>query len=267
MKKEYNQDIFQCVKNFLDSEQMRYMMDERRGTFFYRHPLDCSLRLADVMIGVNADNYVVEAWCPVVVNPKDKTRMKRTVDYCQLVTMKAMSLWDAPRDLLVGMIPLVDSGVVKICDGFKSTPEKPLPDGETVKRHMTTALALMEACGDGILEIAHGDGQKSPKEILDLCEKVCARRVAQKMQEALEEMRRKLYQQIGVDDEDDEDGEETEEIDEIELFDDEEDEASDEADSDEPEEPEESNNAESNRWMPWMPRPEDGQDTPAPGCG
>lgn len=264
MKKKYNQDIFQCVKNYLDAQEMHYLMDERRGVFFYRHVLHCSLQLADVMVGVNEDSYVVEVFCPVVVDPKNKTRLKRAIDYCQLVTMKAMPLWDAPRDMLVGMFPMVGSGEIKICDGFKSTPEMPLPDDDTVERHMRVALALMEACGDGILEIAHGDGQKSPKEILELCEKVCAMRTAQQMKEALDEMRRKLYREIGMEDEDE--TEETEELDEIELFDDEED-SDEEDDSDEPDDSDAPQNTEPNRWMPWMPRPEDGTDTPAPDCG
>lgn len=244
--RQYNDEMFRCIRNYLDEKDMNYLCDSEKGLIFYRHDLECSLRLADLLIVVQEHGYDVEVTCPAAVDPGDEARMSTTVDYCRLVSGKLICLWDAPRDTPVLMIPHRGSGTVSIRAGFRSTPEMPLPDRETLERHMRTPLVLMQGFGDGILEIALGDGRKSAKEILRLCDEINARRVERQLRRALEEIRRELNRNP-EDDADEEDEEEGEELEAVELFD--------------PEDEEEGSYPQSHPWFP----PEDDNTKPADG--
>lgn len=241
---QYNPEILRCIRENLDERNRGYIHDSEKGVIFYRRSLDCTLRLADVMIGVQEDGYTVEVTCPAVVDPHDPARLQTTINYCRLVSEKLLPMWDLPRDKPVVMLPHLSTGTVTIRDGFHSTPEMPLPDRDTVERHLNTALLLMEAFGDGILEIALGDGRKSAKEILRLCDEVNARRVEQQLRRALEEVRREINRDPEGDT-DEEDEEEGEELEAVELFDPE-------------DEEEETSYPQSHPWFP----PEDNEEKP-----
>ncbi len=201
MAKNYNPEIVDAVKDFLDNDDWHYSFDEERGLFRFGVSLPGKMKSVQYVVGINEHDYNVYAMSPISADQEEPETMRQMAEF---VCRANYGLRDGNFELDFRDGELRYKCYMN-CNGS-------MPSREMVEATIQCPAAMFKRYSKGILQILFND--MSAEDAIELCEGKPAGPVNDDSDEEdtssqLMELLRRLRESRG-DSEDDESSEEDE---------------------------------------------------------
>ena len=157
MARNFNPEIMEAVKNFLDEDGWRYSVESEKGVFRFGVNLRGKLKNVQYLVGINMHDYNVYAVSPLSADQDDPEQLAKMAEFvCR-----------ANYGLKYGNFELdCDDGELRYkcyvnCSGM-------IPTKEMIGASIRCPAVMFERYGKGIMQILFGD--MSPADAINLCE-------------------------------------------------------------------------------------------------
>ncbi len=157
MARNFNPEIMEAVKNFLDEDGWRYSIESDKGVFRFGVNLRGKLKNVQYLVGINERDYNVYAVSPLSADQDEPEQIAKMAEF---VCRANYGLKDGNFELDC------DDGELRYkcymnCNGV-------IPTREMIGTSIRCPAAMFERYSKGIMQILFGD--MSPADAIKLCE-------------------------------------------------------------------------------------------------